>query len=100
MRSLFILAVLAACSSSSKVEPKPDPNRRLTHAECVQGVDHAIALFAADPAMSDAARSMRDGRDGFVAQCEASATVRDHECLMKSKSAHELGLCPLPGGAR
>ena len=97
MQKLNALAflVLVACSSSS--EKPVDPNRRLTRAECTAGVDHAIALFDAEPAMAGAATMMRDGRAGFIQQCEAVATVRDHECLMKSKTSHELGLCPLPG---
>ncbi|MDQ3335267.1 MAG: hypothetical protein M4D80_08895 [Myxococcota bacterium] len=83
---------LLACSSSKPA----DPNRRLTKAECTEGVDHAIALFEREP-MPDVAKSMRDGRAGFIAQCEATALAHDHACLMKSKTAHDLGLCPMPG---
>jgi len=89
--ALLTLA-LPACREKS-----PDPNRRLTRAECADGVDHAIALFDADPAMAAAAKTMRDTRESAISQCTQVATVRDHDCLMKSKTANELGLCPMPG---
>ena len=88
---LFVL--LVACSNR-----QVDPNRRLTHAECVEGVDHAIALFDVDDPAS--AKMMRGMRADSIAQCEATARVRDHQCLMNAMTSRELGLCPLPGGAR
>jgi hypothetical protein len=90
----FVTLVLVGCSSSEKL---PDPNRRLTRAECTAGVDHAIALFAAEPAMAEATKQLRAGRAGFIADCEATGKLHDHECLMAAKSSQELGLCPLPG---
>ena len=80
--------------------PAPAPaadDRGLTHGECAEAIDHAIALFDADPAMSSAAQMMRDGRERFITQCEGGATLRDHRCVMDAKTAHELGLCPQPG---
>jgi hypothetical protein len=93
MRFHVLFVFVVACSSTQA----SDPNRRLTGAECTEGVDHAIALFDREPAMADAAKAMRDGRAGFIAQCEATALAHDHACLMKSKTAHDLGLCPMPG---
>ena len=93
-----LLFVLLVSCGSSQPKRQVDPDRRLTHAECVESVDHAIALFEVD--QPDAAKMMRDGRAGFITQCEATARVRDHECLMAAKTSTELGLCPLPGGAR
>jgi hypothetical protein len=92
----FVTIVLVGCASSDK-PAEPDPNRRLTRAECTAGVDHAIALFAADPAMADATKQLRDGRAGFIADCEATGKGHDHECLMAAKTSQALGLCPLPG---
>ena len=101
IRFAFSFALVSfGCSKDEPVKPAAKPvavDRRLTHAECAEGVDHAIALFEREPAMADAAKMMRDGRTDFIAQCERTATVRDHECLMKSKTSHELGLCPMPG---
>jgi len=91
LKTVLAVGFLVACSRAS------DPNRKLTRSECTEGVDHAIALFDADPSMGSAAKMMRDGRDGFIKQCTSTATVRDHECLMKSKTSHALGLCPMPG---
>ena len=92
-----LFVVLVSCSTS-RPKRQVDPDRRLTKAECTESVDHAIALFEVD--QPDAAKMMRDGRDGAIAQCEATARVRDHECLMKAKTSSELGLCPMPGGAK
>jgi hypothetical protein len=97
-----VFLVLVACGGgAARPAPAPapaaDPDRRLSHAECAESVDHAIAIFEADPEMAGTAKSMRDGRDGFISQCEASATLRDRDCLMKAHDARELGLCPPPG---
>lgn len=100
MRSIsFVLFTLLSfhCAGSKEPAPPANPDRKLTRAECTQGVDHAIALFDAEPEMVGAAKSMRDGRAGFITQCETVATLRDHECLMAAKTSHELGLCPMPG---
>jgi hypothetical protein len=93
IRNLFVL-VVCACGSSSV------PARKLTTAECTEAVDHAIALFEADAAYAPAAAQMREGRATFVAQCEATATPGDRDCLMKAKTAAELGTCPMPGARR
>lgn len=92
----FLTLILVGCSSSEK-PAQPDPNRRLTRAECTAGVDHAIALFAAEPTMADTAKQLSGGRAGFIADCEATGKLHDHECLMNAKTSQELGLCPLPG---
>ncbi len=75
----------------------PDPERRLTNGECTESVDHAIALLSAENAESGQARLMREGREHFIAQCVSVATLRDRECLMKAKTAIEMGTCPMPG---
>lgn len=90
---VFAFLLLCTCSSAKRA----DPDRRLTRAECTAGVDHAIGLFAAEPAMAAAVKQLRDGRTGFIADCEATGKLRDHECLMAAKNSQELGLCPLPG---
>ena len=91
----------AAPAPASARVPAPAPvtaaERRLTAAECAASVDHAIAILAAGPDVASAAETMRTGRDGFIAQCEATATVRDRDCLMAAHDARELGLCPMPG---
>ena len=117
---MFALAVVfaaplpAGCGSRSEDAPAPSPNtggeaqapakagsadlaRRLTRAECVEAVDHAIALLEGDAAMASAAAQLRAERDGSIAQCEQTATLRDHRCLMAANTARELGLCPMPG---
>ena len=93
-RLVAFITLLVGCSSSAK---QPDPDRRLTRAECTAGVDHAIALFAAEPAMAEATKQLSGGRTGFIADCEATGKLHDHECLMNAKTSQELGLCPLPG---
>src|SRR5262245_19092391 len=96
---ICLFVVLVACGSSKPAEP---PASKVTHAECVEAVEHATKLLAADPALASYADDMRANRDRRVAECEATATRADHECLMKAKTAQELGLCPMPGqgGAR
>jgi hypothetical protein len=47
--------------------------------------------------MKAAAAQLRGERAQSIAQCEATATLRDHRCLMASKTATELGHCPMPG---
>jgi hypothetical protein len=111
---VFTAPVAAGCGSRSDVAPAPspktggealapvtagsaDPARRLTRAECVEAVDHAVALLEGDPGMASAAAQLRAERDGSIAQCEQTATLRDHRCLMAANTARELGLCPMPG---
>ena len=111
---VFAARLAAACGSRSEVAPAPspragsqapspgagseDPARRVSHAECVEAVDHAIALFDGDAEMAAAATQLRAERDRSIAQCEETATLRDHRCLMAASTARELGLCPMPGG--
>ena len=47
--------------------------------------------------MADTAKQLSGGRAGFIADCEATGKLHDHECLMNAKTSQELGLCPLPG---
>jgi hypothetical protein len=101
MTSVQILFVsfLAACSSSSP-SPAPAPvdlDRRVTPAECSAAVDHAAALLAADPETASYAEELRRTRATAVEQCLATATLRDHQCLMAAVDSRELGLCPMPG---
>lgn len=74
-----------------------DPKRRLTAAECTEAVDHALGLFANDPAMADAVASLREHRGEMVSECGKTGTLRDYRCLMAAKSAQEMGQCPQPG---
>jgi hypothetical protein len=100
----IVLVTLGAAACGPRSEPAApsspagdDPGRRLTHDECVAAVDHAIALFDASADMAAVAVQLRGERASSIAQCEASATLRDHRCLMKATTASELGLCPMPG---
>jgi hypothetical protein len=97
MQRLLVVLLLLTSACGSETKPH-DPDRRLTHDECGRNVDHAIALFGADPGIGSAAASMREGRDELVRTCEATATVSDQDCVMKSKTAYDLSLCPMPGG--
>jgi hypothetical protein len=90
IRIVSICAVVAcgvvACGAS---QPKAeDPDRRLTRDECAASVDHAIELLGPSVPMD---------RETSIAQCLETATVRDRDCLMKAKTADEMGLCPMPG---
>jgi hypothetical protein len=91
---IVLVCLLVACGSSK------DPSRRLTERECAAAVDHAIELLAAEPDTRGFADTMRAGHATHVKQCLETATLRDHECLMKARDARELGLCPMPGGGR
>jgi hypothetical protein len=106
----FVCAFVAmACGSRSEpAVPAPAPapatqpgseasTRRVTHQECVEAVDHEVALLVADPALAPAGEQLRTERENSIAQCEATATLADHRCLMASKTASELGRCPMPG---
>ena len=92
----FVSFLFVACSSSPPSTPQLD--RRLSPAECEAAVDHAVALLTPDPMSAAAAAQLRTGRVTAVEQCLATATLRDHRCLMAARDARELGLCPMPGG--
>jgi hypothetical protein len=88
MRILFVCLVASCGGGSAKPAVKEDPDRRLTRAECEEGVDHAMKLLGPSVPMD---------RETSIGQCLETATVRDHDCLMKATTADELGLCPMPG---
>ena len=90
---LFVSFFFACSSSSTPV----DLDRRVTPVECSAAVDHATALLAADPATASYAEEMRRTRATAIEQCLATATLRDHQCLMAAVDSRELGLCPMPG---
>jgi hypothetical protein len=96
VRTCLLVLTVCACSEQD------DPGRRLTAAECERAVAHAIALIEADPAAAPYAAVMKEHRAERVAECVATATLRDHRCLMNATTFTELGLCPMPGsgGAR
>jgi hypothetical protein len=87
----------SGAGTPSSPEAGGDAGRRLTHDECAAAVDHAIALFEAGADTAAVAAQLRAERASSIAQCEATATLRDHRCLMKATTASELGLCPMPG---
>jgi len=93
----LLITIAFACRGGTPIGDVDDPDRRLVRAECQAAVAHAIELLAADPASRPYADGMRRAVSTHVDQCLATATVRDQRCLMRSRTATELGLCPVPG---
>ena len=102
---LFVLAL--GCSPGRESAP-PSPNaapRSATPpaARCADAVEHAAALLAADPGLASAAADLTAHRAERVAECERVATPDDLACVLRARTAAELGTCPPPGahgGAR
>lgn len=107
--AVFAAALAVACGGSSKPTSAPstqpampatlagaDP--KVQHEKCDKAMDHIFALdTTGDEQGKQVLGQLKGNRDEMMKQCEATATAKDFDCVMQTKTFKDLGKCEEPG---